>query len=108
MKNITKDIKALIEQNELDIAVYSLIDGSKNIENLGLSYIWSQQRLQQLILKESIGNFMHWNASHDLIANIENMNADWFYRDEEGSFYNITSDHLDELLIRIELMTQSE
>lgn len=51
---------------------------------------------------------MHWNASHDLIANIENMNADWFYRDEEGSFYNITSDHLDELLIRIELMTQSE
>lgn len=108
MKNITKDIKALIEQNELDIAVYSLIDGSKNIENLVLSYIWSQQRLQQLILKESIGNFMHWNSSHDLIANIENMNADWFYRDEEGSFYNITSDHLDELLIRIELMTQSE
>ncbi len=108
MKNITKDIKALIEQNELDIAVYSLIDGSKNIEKLVLFYIWSKQRLQQLILKESIGNFMHWNTTYDLIANIENMNADWFYRDEEGIFYNVTRDHLDELLIRIELITQSD
>lgn len=108
MKNITKDIKSLIEQNELDIAVYRLIDDTKRIEKVVLSYIWSQQRLQQLILKQSIGNFMHWNATYDFISNIENMNANWFYRDEEGSFYNITGDHLDELLIRIELMTQSE
>ena len=108
MKNITKTIKSLIEQDELEIAVDRLVDDSKNIEQLVLSYIWSKQRLQQLILNKSVETFMHWNSSYDLIANVENINADWFYRDEEGSFYNVNSDHSNELLIRIELMTQSE
>ena len=39
MKNITKTIKSLIEQDELEIAVDRLVDDSKNIEQLVLSYI---------------------------------------------------------------------
>ena len=51
---------------------------------------------------------MHWNHLYDRIAYVDDLNSPWFYRDEEGCFYNVTEDHLSELLIRIELMTQSE
>lgn len=97
----------LIDTNQLDIAVHNLMDGSNKIQKFINTYIWSQQRLQDLILHQSKGEFMHWNDSYDRISTIDNLNSPWFYRDEEGNFYNVNENHLSELLIQIELMTQS-
>lgn len=107
MNNIVKEIQMLIDTNQLDIAVHNLMDGSNKIQKLINTYIWSQQRLQDLILHQSKGEFMHWNDSYDRISTIDNLNSPWFYRDEEGNFYNVNENHLSELLIQIELMTQS-
>lgn len=103
-----KDIQKLIKEHELEGAIQGLIDGSKKIERVISEYLWSQQRLHELILRESKGSFTHWNSIYDRISQIDDLNSLWFYRDEEGCFYNVTEDHLSELLIRIELMTQSE
>lgn len=106
--NMMRDIQRLIKDNKLEDAIHGVIDGSKKIERVVSEYLWSQQRLQDLILRESKGELMHWNHLYDRIAYVDDLNSPWFYRDEEGCFYNVTEDHLSELLIRIELMTQSE
>ena len=106
--NMMRDIQRLIKENKLEDAIHGVIDGSKKIERVVSEYLWSQQRLQDLILRESKGELMNWNHLYDRIAYVDDLNSPWFYRDEEGCFYNVTEDHLSELLIRIELMTQSE
>ena len=50
MNNIVKEIQMLIDTNQLDIAVHNLMDGSNKIQKFINTYIWSQQRLQDLIL----------------------------------------------------------
>lgn len=102
-----KDIR-IIKENELEGALHGLIDRSKKIERVISEYLWSQQRLQELILRQSKQQFMNWDHIYDRIMHIDDLNSSWFYRDEEGCFYNVTEDHLSELLLRIELMTQSE
>ena len=56
MNNIVKEIQMLIDTNQLDIAVHNLMDGSNKIQKFINTYIWSQERLQDLILNQSKGD----------------------------------------------------
>ena len=48
--NMMRDIQRLIKENKLEDAIHGVIDGSKKIERVVSEYLWSQQRLQDLIL----------------------------------------------------------
>lgn len=100
MNHMIQSIKSLIHENELETAIHTLMTYAKehSLEETLQDAIWSQQSLQDLILNESKGEFMHWSNAYEIVSNVETLNAPWFYRDSSGSFHNIRVQHLNETL----------
>lgn len=103
MNNVIQSIKALINENQLDVAIQELMNYAKtyHLEETIYEEIWSQQSLQDLILNESKGEFMHWSNTYEMVSTVETLNAPWFYRDQAGSFHNIKEQHLSETLQKL-------
>ena len=104
MGEMIKGIKQLVEKNQLEAAINEMIRfGKRNeLEEFISLYIWPQELLQELIIKESKGEFMHWDNVYDLVANLKTLQAAWFYRDESGAFYNVNQVNLKETVQRLE------
>ncbi len=104
MGEIITSIKQLVENNQLEAAINEmLLFGKRNeLEDVITPYIWPQELLQELIIKQSRGEFMHWDTLYDMVSNLKTLQAAWFYRDECGVFHNISQANLKDTIQRLE------
>lgn len=77
MGEIITSIKQLVENNQLEAAINEmLLFGKRNeLEDVITPYIWPQELLQELIIKQSRGEFMHWDTLYDMVSNLKTLQA---------------------------------